>query len=108
MKINWKLRVKNKATLLAAVAALIALIYTILGAFGIVPPVAQDLWVQLVAVIFEILVAFGIIVDPTTQGISDSERALTYDEPRIDGPKLEHTTIANEEDIRADDENASE
>ncbi|UQZ46304.1 phage holin family protein [Bacillus sp. PK3-037] len=28
------------------------------------------------------LTAMGIIVDPTTQGISDSEHALDYDSPR--------------------------
>ncbi|AYE64492.1 phage holin [Bacillus subtilis] len=28
------------------------------------------------------LTALGIIVDPTTQGISDSEQAMDYDSPR--------------------------
>ncbi|RJS57255.1 phage holin [Bacillus subtilis] len=28
------------------------------------------------------LTAMGIIVDPTTQGISDSEQAMDYDSPR--------------------------
>ena len=40
--INWKLRLKNKATLLAIVTAVIALIYQILGMLGIVPAVSES------------------------------------------------------------------
>ena len=40
--INWKLRLKNKATLLAIVTAVIALIYQIHGMQGIVPAVSES------------------------------------------------------------------
>lgn len=39
MKLNWKLRVKNKVTLTAIIAGVLSLIYTVLGFFGIVPSV---------------------------------------------------------------------
>lgn len=40
---------------------------------------------QLAAIInalFAVLAILGIVTDPTTQGIGDSEQALTYDRPK--------------------------
>ena len=79
--INWKLRLKNKATLLAIVTAEIALIYQILGMLGIVPAVSESEVTQAVGLVINILAMVGIVTDPTTQGVSDSNRALTYDKP---------------------------
>ena len=79
--INWKLRLKNKATLLAIVTAVIALIYQIFGMLGIVPAVSESEVTQAVGLVINILAMVGIVTDPTTQGVSDSNRALTYDKP---------------------------
>ena len=79
--INWKLRLKNKATLLAIVTAVIALIYQIFGMLGIVPAVSESEVTQAVGLVINILAMVGIVTDPTTQGVSDSDRALTYDKP---------------------------
>ena len=79
--INWKLRFKNKAIVLPLCVTVIAFIYQILGLLSIVPPVGEDIVTQLVTMIIDILAMVGIIIDPTTNGISDSERALQYDEP---------------------------
>ena len=79
--INWKLRLKNKATLLAIVTAVIALIYQILGMLVIVPAVSESEVTQAVGLVINILAMVGIVTDPTTQGVSDSNRALTYDKP---------------------------
>ncbi len=79
--INWKLRLKNKATLLAIVTAVIALIYQIFGMLGIVPAVSESEVTQAVGLVINILAMIGIVTDPTTQGVSDSNRALTYDKP---------------------------
>lgn len=79
--INWKLRLKNKTTLLAIVTAVIALVYQVLGMLGIVPGVSQSEVVQAVGLIINILAMVGIVTDPTTQGVSDSDRALMYDKP---------------------------
>lgn len=78
---NWKLRFKNKTTFAAIIGCVIAFAYQMLGFFGIVAPVSEDMIVQLIGALVNILVAVGVLVDPTTAGISDSTRALTYKEP---------------------------
>lgn len=80
---NWKLRFKNKATLIAIVAAAVAFVYQILGILHIVPPITEEQVMQILGIIINILVGLGILVDPTTAGIGDSARAMTYSEPGI-------------------------
>lgn len=82
MKINWKLRLQNKTTLLAIAAAGIALVYQILGLIGVVPAVSQDAVMQTATMVVNLLALLGIVVDPTTAGTSDSEQAMKYDKPR--------------------------
>ncbi len=81
MRINWTLRLKNKATLAALATTVLAFVYQVCGIFGIVPPVTQDSLAQLACIVLNLLVALGVITDPTTSGVSDSARALGYDEP---------------------------
>ncbi len=78
MKINIKERLKNKVFLLAAIALIISFVYQLLGMFGVVPRISEDEIVGLVTMAVNILAFFGVLVDPTTEGMSDSERALTY------------------------------
>ena len=80
--INWKLRFKNKTTLIAMIGAAITFVYQILSLLGVTPKISQDTVVQLVSLIINVLVALGIVVDPTTHGISDSEQALNYQVPK--------------------------
>ena len=82
MKINWKVRFKNKTWLVTFLLAVLAFVYQILGMFDVVPPVTQDMATQLIAAVINILVAVGVVIDPTTSGVSDSNRALTYNEPK--------------------------
>lgn len=82
MTINWKVRFKNKTWLLSFLAVIVAFIYNILAMFDIVPPVTQDMVTQAIIAVVNILVAIGVVVDPTTQGINDSEQAMTYTEPK--------------------------
>lgn len=84
MKINWRVRLKNKTTLVTLFAVIVSFIYTILGMFSVVPPISQDKLLQLFSVIFEILAAIGIVIDPTTAGVSDSAQALQYCVPKED------------------------
>lgn len=81
MKINWKLRGQNKATLMSICAVAVAFIYQLLGMFGVVPKVSESDVVSLIGMLINILVAIGVVVDPTTKGVGDSERALGYEEP---------------------------
>ena len=73
--INWKLRFKNKATLLA-IASTVILLAQQLG-FKLPDNIAD-----IVNTFLTLLVLVGVINDPTTQGISDSPEALTYAEPK--------------------------
>lgn len=81
---NLKLRLKNKATLLALVLAVVTCIYQVCGVLGVVPPVSEDTVTQLIGVIANVLVGLGVLVDPTTAGVTDSVQAMAYDAPRSD------------------------
>ena len=73
--INWKLRFKNKATLIAIASTVILLIQQL----GFKLP---DNIADVVNTFLTLLVLLGVINDPTTEGISDSPNALTYSEPK--------------------------
>ena len=77
MKINWKLRIKNKATLSAIVATIILLAQQL----GLKLP---DNISEVVNTALTLLVLLGVVSDPTTQGLSDSDNALNYHQPRED------------------------
>ena len=82
MKINWKIRFKNKTWLLTFIAAVLTLVYRALNVAGITPHVAQEQLVELATMLVGILVLLGVVIDPTTKGGSDSELAMTYKKPR--------------------------
>lgn len=82
MKINWKVRFKNKTWLVTFLIAILAFVYQILGMFDIVPAITQDMATQLIAAVINILVAIGVVIDPTTAGAGDSQQAMTYNEPK--------------------------
>ena len=73
--INWRLRFQNKATLLAIASTVILLIQQL----GFKLP---DNIADVVNTFLTLLVLLGVINDPTTEGISDSPKALTYTEPK--------------------------
>lgn len=75
---NLKLRLQNKVTLTSLIALSVAFIYQVLGWFNIVPDITQNDILQTVNLLIEIMAGLGIIVDPTTKGIGDSDRAMTY------------------------------
>ena len=73
--INLKLRLKNKATLVALISA----VFLMLQQLGLhIPSNIQEG----VNTFVGILVILGIVTDPTTKGIGDSEQALSYQEPK--------------------------
>lgn len=81
-KINWKLRLQNKATLVTLATVLVTAVYGVLAALGITPSVTQEQAMNLVVSLVAVLAALGIVVDPTTAGVSDSDRAMDYPEPK--------------------------
>lgn len=87
MNINWKVRIKNKNFWLALIPALLLLIQAVAAVFGFTLDLS-DLQQKLLAVVnalFLVLAILGIVTDPTTEGISDSKQALTYNAPKPKG-----------------------
>ena len=82
MRINWKLRLQNKVTLMAIIVQVLAIIYMGLDMFGIVPKIEQEVLKAFLYGIVELFVLLGVVVDPTTQGVNDSNRAMNYAEPK--------------------------
>lgn len=78
---NYLVRLKNPVFLIPFVTAVISFIYQIFGVFGYVPRISQNDVMQIITLIVNVLVTLGILVDPTTKGIKDSDRALNYNEP---------------------------
>lgn len=78
MKINWKARFKNKVFLVTFITLILALIYQILGMFGIVPSISEDMVKNVILMVVDVLATIGVVTDPTTSGLQDSERAMTY------------------------------
>ncbi len=86
MKINWKVRIKNKNFWLTIIPAVLLLIQVVASVFGFALDLG-DLGNRLLAVVnalFGVLAILGVVTDPTTAGVSDSALALTYSEPKGD------------------------
>ena len=84
MKINWKVRFKNKVWLGSFFSLMIGFVYSLLALFDVFPAVTQNLVVQLLNQVLTFLGLIGVIVDPTTAGLGDSERAMGYEAPYQD------------------------
>ena len=78
MKLNIKARLKNKTFLISIAVLMVALIYRVLSLFGVFPTVAENEILELIGMAVNILALVGVVVDPTTEGLNDSERAMTY------------------------------
>lgn len=81
--INWTVRIKNKNFWLAVIPAVLLLVQTVAAVFGYTLDLG-DIGNRLIAVVnavFGVLVVLGVVVDPTTAGISDSNRAMNYKKP---------------------------
>lgn len=88
-KINWKVRAKNPHFWVQIVTAIIVTIIGYAGISGsevttwaklidlVVMAVSNPYCLMLVAV-----AVWNAINDPTTKGLSDSDKALTYNEPK--------------------------
>ena len=83
MTVNWKVRIKNKAFWMAVIPALALVVQAVAAVFGWKLDFSE-LTGKILAVVdavFALLVILGVVVDPTTAGLSDSARAMGYDEP---------------------------
>ena len=81
--INWTVRIKNKTFWLTVIPSVLLLIQTVAAVFGYTLDLG-DIGNKLIAVVnaaFGVLVVLGVVVDPTTAGVGDSTRAMTYTTP---------------------------
>lgn len=82
--INWTVRLKNKAFWVAIIPAALLFVQVVAAVFGFTIDLG-DLGNKLLEVVnaaFAVLAILGVVTDPTTKGITDSDRALTYTEPK--------------------------
>ena len=86
MKINWTVRIKNKAFWVTIIPAVLLLAQQICAMFGVELNIAgvSNQLVSIVGTVFGILTLIGIVNDPTTSGMSDSKQAMTYEAPKKD------------------------
>lgn len=85
-KINWKVRVLNKTFWVTLVPALALLLQTFLAVFNVQLELGETIDKLLVFInaLFAVFVIVGVVNDPTTAGLTDSSRALKYQEPSED------------------------
>lgn len=86
MKINWTVRIKNKLFWVTIIPMVLLLAQQVCALFGIsfdISGLSESL-VSIVGTVFGILALIGIVADPTTKGLSDSARAMTYKTPKED------------------------
>ena len=80
-KINWKVRFKNKTWLTMCISLNVGFIFNMLKLFDVYPSFTESTVMNAISQILTFLGLIGVLVDPTTAGLYDSERALSYDEP---------------------------
>lgn len=78
MQINWKVRLRNKTWLASVIALVISFVYDLLAMAEYVPPLSEDWLMSLIQTILTLLTALGVVIDPTTEGAGDSQRAMSY------------------------------
>ena len=81
MKVNWKVRFKNKFWLSTFISLIVGFVYNILACFEVFPAVTQNAVMQIISNVLTFLGLIGVIVDPTTEGFNDSDRAMGYVDP---------------------------
>ena len=81
--INWQVRIRNRQFWVSVIPALALVVQAVVAVFGWTLDFTTLIG-KLIAVVdaaFALLVILGVVVDPTTAGISDSRRAMGYEEP---------------------------
>lgn len=89
--INWKVRIKNKMFWLTLIPAVLLLLQAVLKVFGIemdFTGLGNNL-LAVVEALFGVLVILGVVTDPTTEGVSDSTLAMTYQIPKTKEGEIE-------------------
>lgn len=83
-KINWAVRFQSKVFVISLVGLCFLLGQQVLSLFGIQwdYTIINEQVTNIIDTVFLLLALVGVVKDPTTEGISDSEQALTYVKPK--------------------------
>ena len=84
MKINWKVRFRHRPFLMALFSAILLFAQVVLEPFGIDTTIYNEQANAIFNAFLTILVLLGIVIDPTTAGTADSQRAMCYKKPKED------------------------
>jgi phi LC3 family holin len=84
MKINWKVRFKNKVWLSMFLSLIVGFVFNMLKLFDVVPVFTENTILNILNQVLTFLGLIGVLVDPTTAGLEDSTRAMGYEEPYRD------------------------
>ena len=95
-KINWKLRLQNKVTLLAILGDIVAIIFSIINLVQ-TKEFTYESVMHIISLVVEVLVLLGIVVDPTTSGMKDSIQAQGYEAPKTIEQQLDEVRIVDEQ-----------
>ena len=87
MKINFRVRFKNKMFVSALISAIFLIITNIPTVSASLPSWCNESVAQ---GILSILTLGGIFIDPTTYGLYDSEQAMEYSEPKKDKDEVDN------------------
>lgn len=83
MRINWRVRFMHKPFLVALFSLILLLAQQVGAIFGYeLTSMMSEQLSSILNTVLSILVLMGVIVDPTTSGVNDSERASMYKRPR--------------------------
>ena len=77
-------RIKNKNFWLTLIPAVLLLIQVVVAPFGYQWDfgVLNEQLAAIINALFAVLVILGVVNDPTTDGVEDSDQALTYTTPK--------------------------
>ena len=82
--INWRVRIRNKAFWVAIIPAVLVLIQVVAAVFGYTLDLGElgNKLIAVVNAVFVVLSILGVVNEPTTSGLSDSKKAMTYELPK--------------------------
>ena len=85
--INWKVRIRNKNFWLSLIPSVLLLIQAVAAVFGYTLDfgILSEKLLAVVNAVFVVLAILGVVTDPTTSGVGDSLRAMSYTRPYKDG-----------------------
>lgn len=88
MKINLKVRMRNKFFVVPMVTLIVTFVYDALYIAGIAPVIMQENVLQMLNLFADALFAIGILTDGTTPGMSDSDLVMSRGEEESEPNEL--------------------